>query len=879
MTHRLLALGVFSLFLGVFSALAADAGEEYRVCRYCGDAHDARRMFGVDLEGDGRRYAPIRQVDVLHIKLDVTPNFSKRTVECVTTIQFVPLRQPLRELKLDAMELTIDRVRGSAEISDFASTKKELTIAFAEPIPVGEEAFVEIAHHSQPTGGFYFRTPEMGYPADDIHCWTQGESHFARQWFPCFDYPNERSTTEVICRVPPTMTVVSNGRQIGDEVDAQSGLRVVHWLHDKPHVNYLICLVAGNLEKLEKMSGDVPLGFYTQPSWKEHAENSFADTADIMDFYQKEIGVPYPWPKYDQVTIADFLAGGMENTTITTLTDGTIYADETENVKTSHGLDAHELAHQWFGDYVTCVDWSHLWLNEGFATYYTHLYEGKKSGRDAMLYGLYRDATGRILTQTSDKKPIVWNQYKNSGQQFDYRAYPKGSWVLHMLRNQLGEDLFRACVKTYLERNALSSVATPALQSTIEEVSGRSFDQFFDQWVYHARFPDLKITYRWLPHEKLAHLTLEQTHETNDAVLLYAFPATFRFDSNSGSVSRTFRADGKKQEWFVPLDEKPEVVRFDPDYALLARVTFEKPNEMLFAQLKNQEDMVGRLRAIEQLEKKKSDDVVAALTTALQTDSFYGVRKEATQALQKIHNDKAFDALLASTEQSDARVRLEVIEALGRFYRPMQVNEFVEMVRSESNPAIQAALVRSLGKYHDEAVDGLLLELLKSNTFRNELLSAAIDAINARRDSSMASVLMETIKTRRGDFTTSGLASALTTLARISEDQDDTAAQRKLLLAQLSDLRSPVRKGALQALGLLGDVEALSVLETFAASAAEKESEAAAKKAIEELRAEKPAAPRELSELRKLIDELKKQNEKLTEDVNTLKKKVEAKAK
>lgn len=876
MTHRLFALGVFSLFLGVFCSTSASA-EEYRVCRFCGDMHDAAGMFGVDLEGDGRRYAPIRQVDVLHIKLDVTPDFKARTIDCVTTIKFKPLREPLRTLKLDAIDITIDSVKGSAEISDFASSKKDLTIAFSEPIPVGEEAFVEIAHHSQPTGGFYFRTPEMGYPAEDVHCWTQGESHFARQWFPCFDYPNERSTTEVICRVPPTMTVVSNGRQLSDDVDAKSGLRVVHWLHDKPHVNYLICLVAGNLEKLEKKAGDVPLGFYTQPSWKEYAENSFSDTADIMNFFQEEIGVPYPWPKYDQVTIADFLAGGMENTTITTLTDATIYSSETENVKTSHGLDAHEMAHQWFGDYVTCVDWSHLWLNEGFATYYTHLYEGRKSGRDAMLYGLYRDATGRILTQTGDKKPIVWNQYKNSGQQFDYRAYPKGSWVLHMLRNQLGEDLYRQCVKTYLERNALKSVATPALQSTIEEVSGRSFDQFFDQWVYHARFPDLKISYRWLPAEKLAHLTLEQTQETNDAVLEYAFPAKFRFDGQNGSVTKTFQVDGKKQEWFVPLAEKPEVVRFDPDYALLARVTFEKPDEMLFAQLKNQDDMVGRLWAIEQLEKKKSDAAVAALADALQNDSFYGVRREAADALGKIHNDKAFAALLASTKQSDARVRLEVVQSLGKFYRPEKVNDFVEMIRSESNPAIQAALVRSLGKYHDEEVDRLLQELLKSETFRNELLDAAVAAINARRDSDMADALMSTIQSRRDAFTTGGLAAALTTLARISENLDDTSAQRKLLLAQLSDLRSPVRHGALEALGLLGDVEAISVLETFADSAAEKEAEDAARKAIEELNSDKPAAPRELGELRKLIDELKKHNKQLSEDLETLKKKVEAK--
>ncbi|MFI4874813.1 MAG: HEAT repeat domain-containing protein, partial [Blastopirellula sp. JB062] len=464
-------------------------------------------------------------------------------------------------------------------------------------------------------------------------------------------------------------------------------------------------------------------------------------------------------------------------------------------------------------------------------------------------------------------------------EQFDYRAYPKGSWVLHMLRSQLGDDLFRQAVQTYLERNALSSVATPALQSTFEEVSGRSFDQFFDQWVYHARFPDVKITYRWLPEEKLAHLKLEQTHKIDDDVLLYAFAAKFRFDVRGKSVTRTYLADDQKQEWFVPLDAQPEVVRFDPQYSLLARITFDKPQKMLLAQLNDQTDMIGRLRAIEQLKRKKSNDVVAALASALQNDSFYGVRQEAAQALVDVHTPKAFDALLASTRQNDARVRLEVIEALGRFYRPDQVGRFVKMVRDEPNPAIQAAMIKSLGQYHDESVDQLLQEFLDSESFRNELLDAAVSAIHARRDPSMAPLLFKTIETRHDDFTTAGLAAALKALARISQSLDDASATRSLLLDQLADRRPPVRQGTLEALGLLGDVEALSVLKTFAAASEEKKTQDAAKKAIAALREKKPPAPRELSELRKALDELKKQNERLSDDLNLLKKKVEAKAK
>src|SRR5690606_2457874 len=256
---------------------------------------------------------------------------------------------------------------------------------------------------------------------------------------------------------------------------------------------------------------------------------AFQDTREIIKFYEEEIGIPFPWHKYDQATIRDFTSGGMENTTITTLYERTIYSDETENIYSSRNLDAHETAHQWFGDYVTCEDWAHLWLNEGFASYYTHLYDGHKLGRDHMLYGLYQDAQDDVLPQSKDTRPMVYRGYGDAWEQFDYRNYPKGGWVLHMLRSRLGEDIYRKGIKSYLEEHALTSVVTPELQASLEEVSGLELDQFFDQWVYHAGAPHLKISYQWLPKEKLAKVVVEQTQETSDKVMLFEFPTLLRF--------------------------------------------------------------------------------------------------------------------------------------------------------------------------------------------------------------------------------------------------------------------------------------------------------------------------------------------------------------
>ena len=220
----------------------------------------------------------------------------------------------------------------------------------------------------------------MGYPATETHLWTQGEPLEARHWFPSFDSPNEKFTADVTCHVPSDMAVLSNGKRISEEKQAGSDLVAVRWLQDKPHVNYLICLVAGYFKKVEDKYRDIPLAFYTTPSEIEQAKYSFEGTKDMMEFFEKEIGVPYPWAKYDQVCVEDFGWGGMENTTLTTLNDQTLHPPEFETLRSSQGLVAHELAHQWFGDFVTCKDWAHVWLNEGFATYYDALYERKRRG-------------------------------------------------------------------------------------------------------------------------------------------------------------------------------------------------------------------------------------------------------------------------------------------------------------------------------------------------------------------------------------------------------------------------------------------------------------------------------------------------------------------
>jgi len=824
-----------------------------------------------------RQYAPDRNADILHIIIDITPDFTARTLTGEATIKFAPIAKPLTELRLNAIDLNVKAVTSSVKMASHTATADAIVIAFDPPVPPEQETTVTIKYDAEPKQGLYFRTSEMGYKAEDTHLYTQGETHEAPYWYPNYDYPNERSTSEAICRVPQDMTVLSNGRLISEHVDPNTGLKAVRWLQDKPHVNYLIALAAGKFKKIESSYRNIPLAFYTPTSHIEHAENSFKDTADMMAFYESEIGVPYPWDKYFQVVCED-AGGGMENTSLTILGHGTLFTQETENIRSSQGLVAHELVHQWFGDYVTCKDWSHLWLNEGFATYYEDLYDGYKNGRESMLYGLYQTAR-RMLTDKPHDKPIVYRSYADAEEQFDYRSYSKGGWVLHMLRAELGEELFRKCIKTYLDRHALRSVVTEDLNAVVEELSGRSFDRFFDQWVYHGGYPKLTVKYNWLQKDKLAKISLEQTHDVNDNVMLFHFRTKLRFVVDGRPVDHDIVVDSKQHDFYFPFLKEPNIVRFDPEYGLLTKIKFDKPSAMLYEQLENENDVIGRLEAIEALREKKDKQTVAELKHALNNDAFWGVRKEASAALREIHNQEAFDALAQSTDQADARVRLQVVNDIAGLYRPESLELTKRVLKQEKNPAIVAVAIETLGQYHDKDTRRLVIRYLQSESYRNQLADAAVRAIRMLDDPQYISPLRRTLLEREQQFTSWGFFGALDTLAHIARNEEDKTQVRNFLADYVNHPREWIQMGAICALGTLRDPKAIPIVETFAAEQPKHRVQRYAKSALEKLQQKNQLVPEEIIQLRYTVDDLKKQTERLKDDLEDIKKRLEAKDK
>lgn len=864
----LLAFLVLRFGLGPFSTRADSAGGE--ATRR--GLHTQAVAPPSDLSRDRRRYPPDREVLVRHLALDITPDFKRRTITGEVNIRFQPNLKPVTQVTLDAVDLAIQSVKSGEPIQAWQAADGKLVVTFTQPIPADREANLVVTYSAEPTKGIYFRTPEMGYKEGDTHLFSQGEAEDSRYWYPMIDAPNAKFSTEVTCRVPDGMTVISNGRLVSQEKDPASGWTRFHWTQEKPHSNYLVTLVAGYFKKLEDRHRDVPLAFWTPPSEIDAAGTSFQDTREIMDFLEKETGTPYPWDKYDQICVNDFVEGGMENTSATTLTDDTLFTAETENIHDSGSLVSHEMAHQWFGDLVTSKDWSDIWLNEGFATYYEVLYGGHKHGRDSMLYELYHNARG-ILAQSSDTNAIVRKNYGDAMSVFNYLAYPKGGWVLHMLRSQLGEDLYRRCIQTYLARHAYKNVQTEDLRAVIHELSGRSFESFFDQWLYHAHHPELDITYGWDEATHLARVSVRQNQALSSQVLLFDFPLTIRFQGPFGTIDRVVQIKEKESDFYFPLTTAPLGVRIDPDYTLLAKIHFEVSREMIKVQLANTNDVMGRLLAVEKLATEQDHEAVALLGTALRQDPFHGVRVEAAAALRTIHTDEALDALLASTEQGDARVRQAVVAHLGEFYRESIPPVLNRILDHEKNPEIVATALRGLAPYPGGGVRETLLKYLETDSYRDRLTGAAIHAMKAQDDPSYIEPLLHRLDGHGNGLNTHTIAQGIDAVAYLARNEMQRDAVREFLVGRVNDRRDRVKWAALTALGTLGDSKALPVLETFAKAAKDSPERTRAEQAVSTLRsARKPVD--DFKNLREEVLSLQKESQELRKELDDLKNQV-----
>jgi len=385
-----------------------------------------------------------RPADIEHIKLTLRVDVPEETAQGSASIDLVALRE-LSSIRFDAVDFDVSGVTmtrdGRRDSVRHLNDGESITLLLGDhPLPAGEKVSVHIDYGiSDPKSGLNFYGPTAQDPDIPYVVWSQGESITNRYWFPCFDHPNEKQTTEMIVTVDAGNVAISNGRLLSKKKNADDTV-TFHYLQDKPHAAYLVTLIVGKFHREEDTWRGKPVIYYVPEDRADDLRRAFANTPRMLEFFSNAFGVEYPWDGYTQ-TCAHGFGGGMENTSATTLGLRTLHDARAHLDYSSDGLVSHELAHQWFGDLITCKDWSHLWLNEGFATYATALWDEFDLGRDEYDYQIYQDM--KRAFSGAKERPVVDRAYDHPGQMFDARSYPKGSSILHMLRRRVGDEAFR----------------------------------------------------------------------------------------------------------------------------------------------------------------------------------------------------------------------------------------------------------------------------------------------------------------------------------------------------------------------------------------------------------------------------------------------------
>lgn len=502
----------------------------------------------------------------------IKTSFDKKAKSIVgeTTVTFSPTIDSFKTLNLDAVGLRVT----AATVAD-AGTKLNfavkpggvLSIDLDRAYSKGETISVRISYSASPKKGIYFVEETDEHSAQ---IWTQGEPDEARHWFPSFDFPSDRATTEQMLTVDKDETVIANGEFLGKS-DESNGRVTWHYKMPVSHPVYLVSFVIGKYSRIDDARGPVPMAFYTYPGRETNAKAAFDRTADMMATFERLTGVKFPFNKYDQTIVSNFAFGGMENITATTYADQEIFFYDMDFGKPLvTDLVSHELAHSWFGNLVTCNNWAELWLNEGFATFMEAAYREAAFGRDNYLSKIRTDAGSFLMKDAvTNRRHGLYNLRAGEVDKlFDDASvtYNKGGVVLHMLREEIGNEAFWKGANIYLNRHRLGTVRTTDLIAAMEEASGKDLDWFFDQWVFKSGAPRITITSVYSARSQSIKITATQTQKA-DAIV----PAVFRFNlplsitTSKGVIEKDLMLDARANSITVKVPARPSGIEVVDD--------------------------------------------------------------------------------------------------------------------------------------------------------------------------------------------------------------------------------------------------------------------------------------------------------------------------
>ena len=569
-------------------------------------------------------------VDMLHLLLDVSfePKIGKVIGNVALT--FTPLQSKIDTLFLDAVNINIQSVKMGDEELAFSQNEKGITLEFANTLSWENQYTITIEYDCFPRKGIYFIGWNDEKNLSRKQIWTQGQGIDNRHWIPHYDEMNDKLITEVIVHFKKGYKVLSNGNLIANTEEEGNSIKW-HYKMSKPQASYLIMLGIGEYDILEKTAkSGTPLNLYYYPDWENRVSSAYHLSKEMFDFLEKEIDVPYPWESYAQIPVQDFMYGAMENTTATLFGDFYFVDSVSFNDINYVYVNAHELAHQWFGDCITSRTSSHHWLQESFATYYGYMVEKEFFGKD------YFDNTRRKAKDKSLKEALRNDNPIACSYAGGVRKYPKGAMVLDMLKYVVGEQEYRKAIKHYLEKHAYENVDSEDLLIAFHETLGYSLDWFWEQWIYKGGEPNYNINYKRILQD--VTFSVEQVHDTTELIELFKMPIVFKIYFTDGtSISKTEWIENQNHEikLIIAKGKKVAFVLFDVDNKILKNVIFKKPFSMLKAQVVSAENILDRYDAIVALREFSYQKKKGLLFEIFNAEEFYLLKTEVISQLEK----------------------------------------------------------------------------------------------------------------------------------------------------------------------------------------------------------------------------------------------------
>jgi aminopeptidase N len=695
------------------------------------------------------RYTRSHDYDLVHERIEIGAfDWDSLSFRGRVTVTLRALRPAFDSVILDAGALlSVTRVTSgtggaAAPALRYEHVRDTLVVHLARAAGYGDTVRFTIAYDGRVRNGhgLTFIEADSLPPRRPRQLWSQGEDDNNHDWFPTYDFPNDKATWEVSATVANGMTAVSNGTLVADRRN-RDGTRTMSWRQERPSATYLVSLIVAPLVKVPDRWRGIPVDYYVYRADSARARPLFRVTPDMIEVYSRLTGVAYPWSKYAQTTVADFF-GGMENVSATTLVDwlpdARAYADRPWY---QYILIPHELAHQWFGDYVTTANWANMWLNEGFAEFMPGQYWSVRQGAHAE-EDYYLDEYQQYLGIDARQRMPLASQGSNN-------IYPKGALVLEMLKKHLGEERFWAGVRRYLTDHALDVATSDDLRQAFLAATGENLDWFWDEWVYRAGHPAFDVSATWDSSLTTVRLTVQQTQRDTlpadstgrrfETPEIFRMPVTVRVGTEAGDVTVRALLEARTQVIEVPgVSRAPTMVIFDDGNRILKELHFEQPTSWLATQLAHDPDLWNRSWVMGQLAGRKDDSgALAALLWAATTADHPVTRVQAVGTLGQFSGAGVQAALLQALGDTSAQVRAAAAEVLAAHASPEVVAAVGQVWDQDKSDVVRGAALRSLAHLAPERAAPLVRRALTMPSYQDALSNAAAFAAVQLKDSTL----------------------------------------------------------------------------------------------------------------------------------------------